>query len=67
MEMTRRQVPLSGLAEFDKRVGPSYDKALAAIDSFMKFQSKYKPAAAITVEETMKEDDSLGMEMHGQF
>ncbi len=67
MEMTRKQVPLNGLAEFDKRVGPSYDKALAAIESFMKFQTKYKPTAHVTGEDNEKEDDGLGIKMHGQF
>lgn len=42
MEATRRQVPLQSLSEFDERVGPSYTKAIAAIESFMKFQSNYK-------------------------
>jgi hypothetical protein len=66
METTRKQVPSNGLAEFDRRVGPSYDKASAAIDSFMKFQTKYKPAAPrVTAEINVNEDNRTGIEIHG--
>ena len=64
IEKTRKQVPLNGLVEFDKRVGPSYDKALAAIDSFMKFQTKYKPVASVAGEGRIKGNDNLGLEMY---
>ncbi|CAB3978693.1 syntaxin-17-like, partial [Paramuricea clavata] len=68
METTRKQVPVNGLAEFDRRVGPSYDKASAAIDSFMKFQTKYKPAAPhVTAEKNVNENDRMGIEMHGKL
>ena len=42
IEITRCQVPRDELAQFDQRIGPSYQQALASIDSFMKFQNKYK-------------------------
>ena len=68
IEQTRKQVPLNGLSDFDRRVGPSYDKALTAIDSFMKFQTKYNPVASVAGEENIKEDDdSMGLEMHGKL
>ena len=67
IEQTRKQVPLNGLAEFDRRVGPSYDKALTAIDSFMKFQTKYKPVASVAGEGNIKEDDNMDLEMHGML
>ena len=66
MEVTRKQVPLNDLAEFDRRIGPSYDKALAAIDSFMKFQRKCRPTTHHTDDETV-EDDETGIEMQGKF
>lgn len=68
MEVTRKQVPVNALFAFDSRVGPSYDKALAGIDSFMKFQTKYKPTAFDTGTENKSEDDSTSSaDMHGWF
>ena len=65
MEVTRKQVPLNGLAEFDKRVGPSYEKALTAIDSFMKFQTKYKRSGSVAGDHNMKKGDEMESQMHG--
>lgn len=47
IEITRCQVSKEELLEFDKRIGPSYERALAAIDSFMKFQAKYNHKTGI--------------------
>ena len=66
MEVTRKQVPLNGLTEFDKRVGPSYEKALSAIDSFMKFQTKYKRSGSVTRQHNMKEGNEIELQMHGK-
>ena len=66
MEVTRKQVPLNGLTEFDKRVGPSYEKALTAIDSFMKFQTRYKRSASVAGQHNMKEGNEIELQMHGK-
>lgn len=58
IEITRCQVPKEELPEFDKRIGPSHERALAAIESFMKFQKKYKDKTRIySMQDTRTEDD----------
>lgn len=63
--MIRKQVPTRELSEFDERVGPSYDKALAAIDSFMKFQTKYQPAHLAAAQQNETEGDKSKIDMSG--
>ncbi|XP_028393365.1 syntaxin-17-like isoform X2 [Dendronephthya gigantea] len=70
IEVLRKRVPSRELAEFDERVGPSYEKARSAIDSFMKFQTKYQhaappgPGAAQRID---TKNDGSGTEISGNF
>lgn len=58
IEITRCQVSKDELPEFDKRIGPSYERALRAIDSFINFQKKYKLKDGVNLnQESVSEED----------